>query len=229
MIHNPSLAKTIDTINEAFFHNQSTPRDLMQEIVEWLCQQQVKSGSNTGIFMPTETEIKEGITLFTGEKLKTKLASRNILTQEAARILILSKITSEEVQKSILLANNYLFQSCFSDFCDAGECRHSTVGFIRYLATEEKENSKTHIKAFLNWLTKHRGDNGKWKGFPFYYTLLTLSEISIPPAISEMQYAAPAYERCMKRESNNGKFSQRRRTILQNIPKPKTGFLDSFL
>jgi len=46
----------------------------------------------------------------------------------------------------------------------------------------------------LKALKKRRDGKGRWRNFPFYYTLLSLTEIDIPQPVDEMKYAAKACE-----------------------------------
>lgn len=58
---------------------------------------------------------------------------------------------------------------------------------------------------------------GRWKKFPFYYTLLSLSGIELSSAKSELNYAAPVLERLIKRVNNNDKFEIRRKLLIHSI------------
>ncbi|KXK47929.1 MAG: hypothetical protein UZ05_CHB002002177 [Chlorobi bacterium OLB5] len=66
-------------------------------------------------------------------------------------------------------------------------------------------------------LHSSRDEAGKWGRYPFYYTLLALSEIDEPEALKEINYAMPACERALKRLNNNSKFTKRRRDLLLKI------------
>ncbi len=44
-------------------------------------------------------------------------------------------------------------------------------------------------------LTSHEDGTGKWRRFPFYYTLLALSEIDSPNARRAVSYTLPECER----------------------------------
>ena len=66
-------------------------------------------------------------------------------------------------------------------------------------------------------LKAHRTSDGHWRRFPFYYTLLALSEMDFEPAVDEMRYAAPVLERYVTRTIGRGKFSERRHVISERI------------
>ena len=66
-------------------------------------------------------------------------------------------------------------------------------------------------------LKTRRDGNGRWRAFPFHYTLLALSDIELPSALAERRYAAPACERCLKRSPGDDTFAQRRRELAERI------------
>ncbi|MHA1212454.1 MAG: hypothetical protein ACTSSH_08340, partial [Candidatus Heimdallarchaeota archaeon] len=72
---------------------------------------------------------------------------------------------------------------------------------------------------FIELLKQHRNKRKRWDGFPFYYTLLALSEINLVEAKNELQFALPA---CEKRISgiervNVNIYSQRRLDIIRKV------------
>jgi hypothetical protein len=67
----------------------------------------------------------------------------------------------------------------------------------------------------LRTLASCRSDGNRWKRFPFFYTLLALTELEIPEARTELRWAAPAAERSLKALGRTGRFSRRRRAVLE--------------
>ncbi len=66
-------------------------------------------------------------------------------------------------------------------------------------------------------LKKRRDGKGRWRQFPFHYTLLALSEMDFPAAIREMKYAAPSCERVAKRKPGNDIYAKRRQLLAMRI------------
>ncbi|MFX0061537.1 MAG: hypothetical protein ACFFC7_05065 [Candidatus Hermodarchaeota archaeon] len=213
-----SLTQILDEINEVGFYNQDISKIKLENSVKRFCKQQIKSGNNAGMFYVPENDYKIGLRLFTGEKLKTKLATRNIFGQEATRLLRLSNISTEEVQTIIEKADRWMLKSCYAaDYCFIGECAHSAIGFMRYLAVAEPKNTEQQLIKYIELIRKRRDGKGKWKGLPFHYTLLTLLEVNNLLVIDELRYTLPAIERSLKRTNNNDKFSQRRRDVMKRV------------
>ena len=78
-------------------------------------------------------------------------------------------------------------------------------------------NSERILAAGIRTLKSLRDGKGRWKRFPFYYTLLILNEIELPAARKEMQYSAQACERLLKRRTKKDRISQRRYILAERI------------
>ena len=76
---------------------------------------------------------------------------------------------------------------------------------------------KERLAGGLKFLREHRDGQGRWHRFPFYYTLLALSEVGSRGTSGELQYAAPVLEGMLKRRSRGGKFETRRRALAERI------------
>ncbi len=209
-----SLAVMLDEIGEAFFYDRPLSRNGGEEAAQWIAGRQVRSGKQAGMFAPTGRDYEDSPRLFTGERLRTKLATRNILTAEAARALTLLGGPPADAGHALELANRWLSGQCFSDSCTVGECAHSTVGLMRYLASGQPEGWERRLQVHIEALSRHRDGKGRWQRFPFYYTLLTLAEIELPAAVEEMRYAAAACERVLRRLSQADRFSGRRQIVV---------------
>jgi hypothetical protein len=213
IIHHNSLAATLDAVNEALFNGRSLSKTEKEEAARWIAGRQVKVGKQAGLFVPTEDDYQEGIRLFTGEGLRTKLATRNILTEEAARTLILFDMGEEVLERT----DRWLLGQCFSSACTVGECVYSTVGLMRYLTVGGLDDSEKRLNAHIAVLSQHRDGKGRWRRFPFYYTLLALSETDLPAAVEEMRYAAPACERFLRRSPRDELFAPRQWAVVERV------------
>jgi hypothetical protein len=50
----------------------------------------------------------------------------------------------------------------------------------------------------------------QWRRFPFWYTVLALSEMSNPDATAELKYAAPELERVARGGAPSSPYARRR-------------------
>jgi len=213
MIFPNGLTATLDAINETLFDDRSLSKTQMEEVAKWIVGRQHKSGKYAGMFAPTELDYEVGVKLFTGERLRTKLATRNVLTAEAARALVLFGIGDDILERT----NRWLLEQCFANACAVGECAHSAVGLMRYLAVSGLTDSEKRLNAHVAVLSQHREGKGRWRRFPFYYTLLALCETDLPAAVEEMRYAAPACERFLRRSPKDGVFALRQRDVVERV------------
>jgi hypothetical protein len=155
-----------------------------------------------------------GMTVFTGEKIKSRTAGAHIMGEEADRALRLLKVSNRTVRDTLGRAEKKLIQLWGKDqgvhccgFCTGSLWRNLTVGGFN--------NQKVRLAQGLKDLTRSRIGNSTWKRYPFYYTILALLEIDDQLAKAELQYAAPRMERLFKRLSGSGKYDKRRKAVLE--------------
>ena len=79
------------------------------------------------------------------------------------------------------------------------------------------EEGERHLAAGMRALKAHRLGDGRWRRFPFHYTVLALSEIDARGALSEMRYAAAVLERLLKRAPRDDAFDARRRAAAERV------------
>lgn len=217
-----SLAQTIDALNEMFFYETPLSGSHKEEVAKWICGRQGLPGSYAGMFAPTPKDFKEGIRLFTGERIWTRAATAHIMGEEACRALIELNVRLPDVRNALGRATRGMLEriTCAEDkmsrrgFYCCGIC---TAALWRNLAVGGLDTPKMRLAAGLKILKKHRDGKGGWRRFPFHYTLLALSEIDLPAVADELRYAAPICERYLKYIKTADKFARRRRDLSERI------------
>ncbi|HVM08468.1 MAG TPA: hypothetical protein VM345_08405 [Acidimicrobiales bacterium] len=63
------------------------------------------------------------------------------------------------------------------------------------------------------FLRSSRLGDGKWRAFPFWYTVLALVEMDLPEARDELLYAAPVLERAVGRTGAATPYARRRNDL----------------
>ncbi len=213
-----SLANTVDSVQEAFLFRHSVSAAERETVANWIATRQGQPGCYADMFAPTTADAANGIHLFTGERVAPSASLRHVSGEEACRALILLKPKSKTAQAALKRAtdgmlrqlslcrgNGRAFFCCGT--CDPALWRHIAAGGLR--------GAEDWIPRGLKNLKAHRDTLGRWRRFPFYYTLLTLTEIDLPEARREIKYAAEVIERSLARRTSVGKYSQRRRTVLE--------------
>lgn len=220
LIDHNSLASTIDAINDVFFNTQSLSKSSAAAVAEWIASRQGIPGSYANMFAPTKKDFQNGLVLFTGEKVSTRAGTSHVLGQESCRALILLDAKSAKVDSALQTASAGFIERMKSyiernkgTYC----CATCSCAFWRHLASGGLVNGEQILSAALRTLKSARDGKGRWKKFPFYYTLLVLSEIELPAARKEIQYAAPACERLLRRKTKKDKISKRRHILAQRV------------
>jgi hypothetical protein len=212
-----SLAGTLDSAAEAFFYQRPIPAAHRQETASMLISRQIQSGSNYGFFIPFTAETEVRSRLFSGEQLLTDFAHSHIQLIESARVLKLLGVDNETVTHSIRVADQRMSKYCYSKFCSKGECKSLTIAYMRYLASCNVNDTIMDLNPFLSKLTSYRDGKGKWNGFPYFYTLLMLSEVNDPLATQELQYAIPLLEKQLGQIGSADPISIRRQAIITKV------------
>jgi hypothetical protein len=214
LVHTDSLAATLDAVDEALFYDRELPDQELEAAARWLAGRQAHSGQWAGMFAPTGLDYSQGVALFSGERLHTRLGARNVLTAEAARLLALCHSALPRREDMLARTDRWLAAQCFAHDCMIGECGHSAIGLMRYIAVRDGARAGAWLDEHLAMLAQRRDGNGRWIGLPTYYVLLTLTEIDRPLARQELTYAQPACVRALKRLPGEDPVVQRRRAIL---------------
>jgi hypothetical protein len=220
LINHNSLASTLDAVNEAFFCDRPLSKSERTQAAQWIASRQGLPGSYADMFAPTGKDFQRGLTLFTGEKMTTRAGLSHILGQEACRVLLLLGVTSADVKSALQRATaGFMERLKLYIVPDKGMycCASCSCALWRRLSAGGIENGERILAAGIKTLKSFRDGRGRWKRFPFYYTLLVLNEIELPGARKEMQYAAPACERLLKRQTKRDKIGKRRRILAERI------------
>jgi hypothetical protein len=211
----PSLRLTLDAIDEALFYRRPLTPVEREEFTLQILSRQMQAGPRAGMFSHGAAEREGAPRLFSGERLHTLLAAHHSLLIDSTRILTLLGEKTGAVTRAIELANLKMETRCYAGFCAVGECRHLTIAFMRYLIASQPSGDEQRLGTFFSQLSGQRDGQGRWGSFPFYYTLLMLSESDHLLAARERQYAAPACAALRERPWKEDSVSERRRTILE--------------
>ena len=186
-----NLPQVLDALNDAVFQGKTITNAQREKASQLFLSRQLKRGQFSGLFAPTRAELDAGIRLFTGERLRTHLGPRNVCSAEIGRLCLLLGLAYPQVRQALERLQQALLASCFAaDLCTIGECAHSGAAFMRYLAAGGTPDAGARLDTHLRLLADTRDGRGGWRRFHFYYTLLALTEIDLPPAVAELRYAA---------------------------------------
>lgn len=224
MIQRSSLSQTADAVNELLFAQHSIAAHDAKQVAHWIAARQGRPGAYANTFAGFPSELEKGILLFTGERV-TSASARHILGEEAARVLRSLKVHDKEIDGALERANagliNRLNQAALDPrhsnpgrYC-CGKC---TVGLWRNLLAGglNRQEERLH-RGVGEELRAHRSGDGKWRKFPFWYTVLALSEMDFAEARDELAYAAPELEKTVKRVASPGVHGRRRYELARRV------------
>jgi hypothetical protein len=193
------------------------PRPTRIEVASWIARRQGLPGSYADMFAPTEQDFVEA-RLFTGERIASGAATGHILGEEAIRALQLLGVKAPEVRAALARAKEGM-ESRVTDttsrpwgmYC----CGTCSCAYWRNLAVGGLTRAEARLAQGMREMKARRLGTGKWRVFPFFYGVLTLTEIDLPGARAELRYAGPVLERHLQRPATDTAISRRRHAVAE--------------
>ncbi len=220
LIKPSSLAATLDNISDALFFGRRLSKQDRAAAARWIAARQGMPRSYNGMFAPTDYDFRHWPRVFTGEQLGSNAATAHILSQEACRALLLLDARSTAVDTALASATGSFValqrehEPRRPGFWCCGTC---TASLWRHLAAGGLDDPEKRLASGLRYMRTMRDGKGRWKRFPFHYSLLALSDFDTRAALGELRYAAAAAERSLQREKGRGKHARRRRAVLERV------------
>lgn len=222
LVQNESLLDVLDAVNAAAFNGEKlTPAERL-EAANFIAGWQGKPGSYWDMFGMPEKDHYHALHLFTGETLTSGAGKSHVVGQEACRALSWldvdePQVTSahqralagfERAHKEHLTRGNPLGMYC---------CGTCSVAFWRNLSAGKSEKREEIIHAGLVQLSKHHKEDGRYRRFPFFYTMLALLEMDTPEARAELLYLQPTCERALKHSGAKEPFQRRQKLLMERV------------
>lgn len=221
ILNTGSLYQTLDNLNQAFSDGVKLTSSEKVKIAKWLAGRKGLNGAYSNVlFAPTDSDFK-GIKLFPGDGLNSNASISHILGEETLRALFLLNVNDAKVKSSMKdaserfkeIMNRNVKAGIYPDgiFC-CGKC---SAAYWRNLSAEGTAKNKKALESGINVLKKYRDGKGKWRRFPFFYTVLALTGIDLPSAKAELAYASDVLKRYAKRKPSD-KYGKRKLRIAGN-------------
>jgi hypothetical protein len=228
LVHPDSLGDTLHAINTALFYELPIEPAERQEAARWVAGRQGLPRSYAGMFAPTALDIAIGTLTFTGEPVVSEAGTAHLLSEEACRVLHrLGGPDLPEVTNALHSAHRAILrrmqtsqpEGIWSGVYCCGMC---SVALWRHLGASRQVEDQRRVENGLFELKRQRDGKGRWKRFPFYYTLLALSELESDMVHDEVKYALPVIERALKRVERadpaaETELERRRRIIMGRL------------
>lgn len=220
LIHRTSLSKTVDAVNEAFFLGKTMPAADRREVARWIAARHAVPGAYGKLFGGFPTERESGIRVFTGERI-TSASARHILGEESCRALLLLASRDSRVDDALAQATAWLINRVTQAGADSPSrnddgnycCGKCTVGLWRHVVAGGLDRQRERLGLGLTTLHARRDGEGGWKAFPFWYTVLALTEMNHPGATAELAYAADRISAEALRLRGTSAYTLRRKAV----------------
>lgn len=220
MIKKASLSQTLDAVTELTFAQGKLPTVERQRIAHWIAARQGLPGAYADTFAGFPGEREQGIVVFTGERI-TSASARHILGEEACRVLRLLGVRDPDTRAALRRADAGLMNALARAALDPRNtnpgkfcCGKCSVGLWRNLLSGGLDRLEERLrKGVGEWLRAQRTGAGKWRVFPFWYTVLALAEMDLTEARQELEYVAPVLERTAKRAAASSVHGKRRQEL----------------
>jgi hypothetical protein len=219
LIDRTSLSQTVDAISAAAFDARTLTASERREAAQWIAGRQGLPGAYADTFAGFPAERSKGIALFTGERV-TSASARHILGEEASRALRQLRVRDARVTRALGAADDGLMR-CLARAAEDPRngnpglycCGKCSVGLWRNLLAGGLDRREERLRGGARHLRSARDGQHGWRPFPFWYTVLALSEMDGSEATAELKYAAPALERAASRAAPSGIYAQRRQQL----------------
>ncbi len=223
-----SLGATVDAVADAFFFGRKLDKTERESVAGWIAGRQGAERAYCGLFAPTKLDFETGFRVFTGERIASGAGTSHIIGEEAMRAMMLLGVRGKQIAGSIESARRS-FETVLGQYKNAKIpdgmfcCGICSVSYWRNLLSGGLDDGERRIALGFKALKAHRDGAGKWKRFPFHFTLLAAAEAAegafgtgiAKAAKSEIKYAAPVIERSVKRKPQNGDaYSNRRHATM---------------
>ena len=219
LIERSSLSRTVDAVNAAHFAGSPLAATERGSAARWIAARHGLPGAYAGTFAGFPAERSHGILVFTGERI-TSASARHILGEETSRALRLLRVRDRVVTRALAAADEGMMRCLARAAADPRNgnpglycCGKCSVGLWRNLLAGGLDRREERLRRGAMYLRSVRdGDHG-WRKFPFWYTVLALSEMDCAEATRELKHAAPALDRLAQRPIPSAVFASRRHAL----------------
>ena len=218
-----TLMQAIDIVNEHDLFGRRIPADVRSDYVSAI------TGSfswRRRTFVPAEGEVGDVLETFTGERVRGAPRG-NIVRYEALRALTVLRPADPLAKDTLRTAGDLALSSVYGSklFTRVSRkpgiwcCPTCTSAFWRFMTATDwyPHEIETLENEALETLRNYRRANGTWRGFPFYYAVLSLIDFRSPLAKTELRHAAARLEAVAKRGDDGGRFAARRVRIAEKV------------
>lgn len=225
-----SLGETVDAANEVLFFGRRISAGEREATARWIAGRHGQPHAYANTFALVPQELGQGIRLFTGERVRSA-AARHIIGEEACRVLRQLRAADGAAKAALQAAASELHRRVgpaapTGPKPDDGQvhwlwpyrggtycCGACSVALWRHILAGGFDRQEERLATGLRCLRDCRKGDNQWRIFPFWYTVLALSEMDSKLAQEELRYAAPRLEKTARRPMGTAPWAERRREV----------------
>ena len=181
--------------------------------VAWLMEQHNGPAAyRQGFFaLPEDPSKLDPGVLPTGEPISSLTSTRHVYAELALAVLLRYGERNKSAVQTALAAMRALMLGRYAvkGFYCCGAC---TAAIWQVLGAIPQAVSPPIINDGMETLKKNRQEDGSWRRFPFYFTLLSLSRLPYPFARREIRFAADRLRRSQRADGGFGQSDREAKT-----------------
>jgi hypothetical protein len=224
LVNNTTLAGTLCNIREALLQGETLSAAQQDNAAAWIASRVDAPRSYRGLPAPTGRDYSTKLRLFTGETVGSHAGTGCKLGFEATWAMTVLRPTKPAVARVAETCRQRALERFAQEtarrrgmYC----CYSCSNAGWQALAVTPGNDADDLLEAGLALLRPLRTDAGRWSKFPFWYTVLALSDMDRASALAELRHAAPALQRAMKGRPKRDAANQHRlllaRLVLDRI------------
>lgn len=228
LIHADSLAATVDAVNEAVFFNRVRCKAARRRAARWISERVGMRGGYAGMPALTDADRQSSYVMFTGEKVSTGAGRGHILGEEACRAMRMLSVNDDRIDDAKVVdaverAEAEVLRRITHPGNPKGHvpgtycCAKCSVALWRNIAAGGMDHHEARLQDGVAALRARRDGKGRWKQYPYWFTLSALIKMPGKIALPELRYAAPSCERMLRRKPSDDLHAVRRRTIAERV------------
>jgi hypothetical protein len=215
-VYPESLGETLDMAQDWVLAEREVPPDAVARIVTEVASRLDGAGAyRIGMVAPSPGENRETTRTYLGDRFANNACVAHTLAEEAATVL--GRLAPEDPCVKSIVTGVAAFQERRRTYpINRGRycCPTCTAALWRALTVTELPGYEEDLSNGLRFLRTRRDGDGQWIGFPFFWTLLALTEIPLPEARNEILYAASAWDRRLATDRSEHPYRERRREVV---------------
>ncbi|HUW84616.1 MAG TPA: hypothetical protein VMZ31_17685 [Phycisphaerae bacterium] len=220
LVNGTSLAGTLCNIREVLLRGEKIPKPEREQAAAWIASRAGAPGSYRGLPAPTTRDYSTKLRLFTGETVGSQAGTGCKLGFEATWAITVLRPTKTAVARVAETCRQRALERFSQEtarqrgmYC----CYSCSNAGWQALGVTPGGDADELLEAGLSLLRSLRRSTGRWDKFPFWYTVLALSDMDRPSALAELRHAAPALQRAMKARPKPDAATQRRLSLARHV------------